>query len=77
MMKTSEIKEQRVQFEQLSIHLTKAVQEFGVGEEVYQQFCPMANKNKGAYWLSVSKKIKNPYFGEVMLTCGEVSKIIE
>ena len=40
---------------------------------IYVQFCPMADDNKGANWLSQEKDIKNPYFGNSMLTCGEVS----
>ncbi|WP_291728306.1 efflux RND transporter periplasmic adaptor subunit [Bernardetia sp.] len=40
---------------------------------IYVQFCPMADNNKGANWLSQEKNIKNPYFGKAMLTCGEVS----
>jgi Cu(I)/Ag(I) efflux system membrane fusion protein len=32
----------------------------------------MAFDNKGAYWLSNVSEIKNPYFGEKMLTCGSV-----
>jgi Cu(I)/Ag(I) efflux system membrane fusion protein len=28
----------------------------------------------GAYWISDSKEIRNPYFGDAMLTCGEVKK---
>ncbi len=39
---------------------------------VYQQYCPMAFDNKGAYWLSAEEEIKNPYFGNKMLECGEV-----
>ena len=38
---------------------------------LYIQYCPMANDNGGAYWLSKSKKIRNPYFGKSMLNCGE------
>ncbi len=41
-------------------------------EIVYHQFCPMAFNDAGAYWLSKSDEIKNPYFGKKMLTCGEV-----
>ena len=44
---------------------------------LYVQRCPMANENKGANWLSFEKEIRNPYFGEAMLTCGEVIKTIE
>ncbi len=44
---------------------------------LYVQFCPMANDNKGAEWLSLKKEVKNPYFGEAMLECGEVKFSIE
>jgi len=39
---------------------------------VYHQYCPMAFNDKGAYWLSAESDIKNPYFGNKMLGCGEV-----
>ena len=39
---------------------------------LYVQKCPMANNNKGAVWLSAEKEVKNPYYGEAMLTCGSV-----
>ncbi|MBU2995374.1 efflux RND transporter periplasmic adaptor subunit [Cellulophaga baltica] len=39
---------------------------------LYVQKCPMANNNKGAVWLSTEKDIRNPYYGEEMLTCGSV-----
>jgi len=44
---------------------------------VYHQFCPMAFNDAGAYWLSQSSDIKNPYFGKKMLTCGEVKDSID
>ena len=74
---TSEIAYQRNHFKHLSAHLIKAVKLFGVNQEVYEQFCPMANDNKGAYWLSLSKEIKNPYFGKAMPTCGETKTTIK
>lgn len=43
---------------------------------IYVQNCPMANKNKGADWLSWEKEIRNPYYGDAMLTCGEVKRVI-
>ena len=39
---------------------------------VYKQYCPMAFGNKGAFWLSESKYINNPYFGDRMLRCGRI-----
>ncbi|WP_179346595.1 efflux RND transporter periplasmic adaptor subunit [Winogradskyella ursingii] len=43
----------------------------------YVQKCPMANNNKGAVWLSTEEEIRNPYYGDAMLTCGEVKQVIE
>jgi Cu(I)/Ag(I) efflux system membrane fusion protein len=74
---TSDIKLQRNHFKHLSSHLINAVQLFGVNEKVYLEFCPMADNNKGAFWLSKEEKVINPYFGDAMLTCGEVKQIIE
>jgi Cu(I)/Ag(I) efflux system membrane fusion protein len=74
---TSNIKKQRTYFKDLSAHLTNAIEVFGVNEKVYHQFCPMADNNKGGYWLSKEEKVINPYFGDAMLTCGEVKQIIE
>ena len=74
---TSDIKAQRDHFKHLSSHIINAVQLFGVNEKVYLEFCPMADNNNGAYWLSKEEHILNPYFGEAMLTCGEVKQVIE
>ena len=76
-VEASDIKKQRNHFKYLSSHLGSAIQLFGVNEKVYNQFCPMADNNKGAYWLSKEEKVSNPYFGDVMLTCGEVKQVIE
>ncbi|TVZ59931.1 Cu(I)/Ag(I) efflux system membrane fusion protein [Flavobacteriaceae bacterium MAR_2010_105] len=75
--KSSSIVSQRDHFKHLSSHLIHAVQLFGVNEKVYVEFCPMADNNKGAYWLSKENKVINPYFGDAMLTCGEVKQVIE
>ncbi|RRA92413.1 DUF3347 domain-containing protein [Paenimyroides viscosum] len=49
---------------------------FTTEKPLYKVFCPMYNDNKGAYWLSDSKEIKNPYYGEEMITCGEIQEEI-
>lgn len=69
---------QRLQFINLSKALINAVQSFGTSFEspLYIQFCPMANNDKGATWISTSEEIINPYFGDVMLNCGNVEDII-
>ncbi len=70
---------QRLQFINLSKALINAVQSYGTSYDnpLYVQFCPMANNNQGATWISKEENIVNPYFGDVMLTCGNVESIIE
>ena len=71
-----DIEKQRSHFKHLSAHLSKGVKLFGVNQKVYEQFCPMADNNKGAYWLSLDEPIKNPYLGAKMLTCGDTKTVI-
>ena len=44
--------------------------------DFYIMNCPMANDNKGADWLQASKPLQNPYFGAMMIKCGEVKETI-
>jgi hypothetical protein len=37
----------------------------------------MAKNGDGAYWLASEKEIKNPYYGDDMLNCGEVKEEIK
>ncbi len=68
---------QRAAFASLSEALYQSVQQFDVtGLRAYYQYCPMADNNTGAYWLSEEKEIRNPYFGDQMLTCGSVKETI-
>ena len=55
-LKTTAIKEQRNHFKQISASLIEALQVFGVNEKVFIAFCPMADGDKGAYWISKEKK---------------------
>jgi Cu(I)/Ag(I) efflux system membrane fusion protein len=73
---STEIKTQRTAFIQLSSVMINSVKAFGINKEIYNQFCPMANNDKGANWLSFQENIENPYFGDAMLTCGNVEEII-
>ncbi len=72
-----EIEEQRSQFKYLSEALIRATKVFGLQKNIfYVQFCPMANNDEGADWLSKNKEIRNPYFGDQMLQCGSVQDSI-
>ena len=69
------LEDQRKAFSAFSDQFYKAIKTFGLmGKTAYYQFCPMANNSKGAYWLSESKAIQNPYFGEKMMNCGETKE---
>lgn len=70
---SEDIEIQRENFSTLSDQMYKSIKAFGLGGvPAYYDYCPMAFNNQGAYWLSSEEKIKNPYFGDKMLTCGEV-----
>jgi Cu(I)/Ag(I) efflux system membrane fusion protein len=69
---------QRKTFSVFNISFYKAIKTFGLmGRTVYYQFCPMMNNNKGAYWLSETEDIRNPYYGAAMLTCGETKETLK
>jgi hypothetical protein len=72
-----ELPKQREAFSKLSEAFYTAVKAKG-GQKmtIYKQFCPMAFDNKGAFWLSDDKEIRNPYFGDEMLNCGEVQETL-
>jgi len=73
--KSSDIEIQREAFSTLSDNLYKSIKAFGLGgKEAFYEYCPMAFNNEGAYWLSDSEKIRNPYFGDKMLNCGTVKE---
>ena len=72
----TDIVEQRKQFKIVSDNLIAAVQSFGINETSYKQYCPMADSDNGAYWLSKEKIVLNPYFGSMMLKCGEIKETI-
>jgi len=73
-MKGVEMK--RSHFSIVSDKLIETIKKFGTGHDeksnLYIQFCPMAFNDKGAFWVSDEKEIRNPYFGDLMMKCGEV-----
>jgi Cu(I)/Ag(I) efflux system membrane fusion protein len=69
--------DQRKAFSSLTQSLYQAIKAYGLGSTTaYYEFCPMAFNNAGGFWLSDSKTIRNPYFGDKMLTCGEVRETL-
>ncbi len=69
---------QREAFSVLGNEITKVLSTAHIASgKIYKQYCPMAFDFKGAYWLSTEKAIRNPYFGDAMLECGEVKEEIQ
>jgi len=69
----------RASFEPLSDALLVIVAQFGHERpgELHEAFCPMAFDDKGASWLQAGETIANPYFGDMMLRCGELRRSFE
>ncbi|WP_165838128.1 DUF3347 domain-containing protein [Pontibacter arcticus] len=76
MGESADLAAQRGQLELLSEATFALSKAFGAaGQTLYYQHCPMANNDKGAYWLSSNEEIRNPYFGEKMLKCGSNEEV--
>ncbi|MBE9583409.1 DUF3347 domain-containing protein [Mucilaginibacter sp. JRF] len=71
---TDKIADQRKAFLTLSKDVITLAKGIKTGKPSFVAFCPMANEGKGGYWLSEAKEIKNPYYGDDMLECGEVKE---
>lgn len=72
---STDIEAQRKSFSTLSDNMYKSIKAFGLGgANAFYEFCPMAFNNEGAYWISEAEEIRNPYFGDKMLTCGTVKE---
>lgn len=75
---TADIGAQRQAFHTLSDNLYKSIKAYGLsGTTAYYDYCPMAFNNAGASWLSNNAEIRNPYFGDEMLTCGSVKETLQ
>ena len=71
------IDHQREHLDIMSADFYDLLKDFGTPKPVYKVFCPMYNDKKGAFWLSDSREIKNPYYGKKMASCGEVQEEIK
>lgn len=68
---SKDLKQQREQFSSFSTNMAALAKMVKLDDEpVYLQYCPM----KKVSWLSSEKAIKNPYYGNSMLSCGKVQE---
>jgi Protein of unknown function (DUF3347) len=71
---TNDLNKQRELFSSLSNNMISVVKAALMSDkEIYVDYCPM----KKSYWLSADKAIRNPYYGNKMLTCGNVKETIK
>jgi Cu(I)/Ag(I) efflux system membrane fusion protein len=74
LIKVNDIEKARMLLSPLSDQLYHSLSKYKVETKGFRQFCPMAFDNSGGFWLSNSDEILNPYFGDIMLTCGNVEE---
>ena len=73
MSESKDIAHQREHFANFSANFYKLAKAIKLTDKpVYYAYCPM----KKSYWLSADAAIKNPYFGNQMLTCGKVTETL-
>lgn len=74
---TQDIEVQREQYKIISETLYPMVKVVNPGMKLYWQNCPMAFNDQGANWLSETEEIRNPYFGDEMMSCGTTVDVLE
>lgn len=70
----SDLEGARLAFDKASRAVIELEKRFGhSGEQIYFEiFCPMAFDG-GASWLQLTNEVRNPYYGQSMLDCGNVT----
>lgn len=70
-----DIKSRRAAFQPLSEAIILLIRERGLDAvgNAYVVHCPMAFEGKGGDWLSDKPEVHNPYYGSMMLNCGDVT----
>ncbi len=76
---SSAIEGARGAFLHLSMLAKQLLQVFGnpLEQPVRLAFCPMANSDQGAEWIQAGTVVDNSYFGESMLSCGEIRSTVD
>jgi Cu(I)/Ag(I) efflux system membrane fusion protein len=68
----------RATFALVSGQIEALIARFGAPEDkLYKAWCPMAFDNRGAAWIQTGDAIRNPYFGSMMLECGEIKEVLK
>ncbi len=75
MIAQSTLEQQREHFIAISNNMYNLVKAFGAGMVLYHDHCPMYKD--GSMWLSETKDIRNPYYGDNMMTCGNAEEMFQ
>jgi hypothetical protein len=71
------LENKRSYFSHLSEIMYCTIKSFGLKQgNLFAIYCPMAFDGEGAYWISDSKQIQNPYQGKKMPGCGEIKETL-
>jgi|SRR5690554_985210 len=68
-----DIYHQREHLVLLSQDIKDLVEIVGSDQKLYEAFCPMANNDKGAIWITNKNVVENPYMGQSMPKCGKIN----
>ncbi|WP_060522900.1 DUF3347 domain-containing protein [Nonlabens sp. MIC269] len=77
MASTDDLEKQRELFSKINEQAESLFKNELNNGTIYKQYCPMAFNNTGGYWFSDVDQIRNPYFGDRMLKCGNVAETIK
>ncbi|MGB5818196.1 MAG: DUF3347 domain-containing protein [Saonia sp.] len=75
--KTDDLERQRELFSDFTAKVEPLFRDNISSGILYKKFCPMAFNGDGGYWFSDDDRIRNPYYGEKMLKCGQVTETIQ
>ena len=75
MLHVKGLENKRSYFSHISEIMYCTIKSFGLKQgKLFAIFCPEAFDGKGAYWISDSRTIQNPYLSSKMPTCGDVKE---
>ncbi len=71
-MDITEIEQARTLFYRHNLGLLRFAELGVLADGWYEAYCPMARDGAGASWLQRDAVLRNPYFGAMMLRCGDM-----
>ena len=69
------IEHQREYFKRLSVNFYDYVKVVNLPAPLYKINCPIYKD--GSFWLSKTKEVRNPFYGDKMTKCGEIQETIK